>query len=375
MAQKRDYYEVLGVSKTATADEIKQAYRRKAKECHPDLHPDDKTAEERFKELNEANEVLSDPDKRARYDQFGFDGPNMGAGGAGGNPFGGMDFGGMGFDSIFDQIFGGGMGTTSRRQGPVQGADLRYELRITFEEAANGCEKSFDFYRNENCQTCHGSGAKPGTEPVTCQTCHGAGQVRSGGGFMVTVRTCPTCGGTGKVIQDKCTSCGGSGRTRVKRTATVKVPAGIDNGQTIVMNGQGEPGLRGGPNGDLYINVIVKPHKLFRRDGYDLRLDFPISFTQAALGADVEVPTLNGPVKYHIPEGTQNDQEFRLKGSGIQRLNGVGKGDLIAKVRVEVPRKLNDKQKDLLRQFEETTTGKEYETKKSFMDRVKELFN
>ena len=375
LAQKRDYYEVLGVSKTATADEIKQAYRRKAKECHPDLHPDDKTAEERFKELNEANEVLSDPDKRARYDQFGFDGPNMGAGGAGGNPFGGMDFGGMGFDSIFDQIFGGGMGTTSRRQGPVQGADLRYELRITFEEAANGCEKSFDFYRNENCQTCHGSGAKPGTEPVTCQTCHGTGQVRSGGGFMVTVRTCPTCGGTGKVIQDRCTSCGGSGRTRVKRTATVKVPAGIDNGQTIVMNGQGEPGLRGGPNGDLYINVIVKPHKLFRRDGYDMRLDFPISFTQAALGADVEIPTLNGPVKYHIPEGTQNDQEFRLKGSGIQRLNGVGKGDLIAKVRVEVPRKLSDKQKDLLRQLEETTTGKEYETKKSFMDRVKELFN
>lgn len=375
MAQKRDYYEVLGVSKTATADEIKQAYRRKAKECHPDLHPDDKTAEERFKELNEANEVLSDPDKRARYDQFGFDGPNMGAGGAGGNPFGGMDFGGMGFDSIFDQIFGGGMGTTSRRQGPVQGADLRYELRITFEEAARGCEKSFDFYRNENCKTCGGSGAKPGTEPVTCQTCHGTGQVRSGGGFMVTVRTCPTCGGTGKVIQDKCTACGGSGRTRVKRTATVKVPAGIDNGQTIVMNGQGEPGLRGGPNGDLYINVIVKPHKLFRRDGYDLRLEFPISFTQAALGADVDIPTLNGPVKYHIPEGTQNDQEFRLKGSGIQRLNGVGKGDLIAKVRVEVPRKLNEKQKELLRQFDETTTGKEYEGKKSFMDRVKELFN
>ena len=375
MAQKRDYYEVLGVSKTATADEIKQAYRRKAKECHPDLHPDDKTAEERFKELNEANEVLSDPDKRARYDQFGFDGPNMGAGGAGGNPFGGMDFGGMGFDSIFDQIFGGGMGTTSRRQGPVQGADLRYELRITFEEAARGCEKSFDFYRNENCKTCGGSGAKPGTEPVTCQTCHGTGQVRSGGGFMVTVRTCPTCGGTGKVIQDKCTACGGSGRTRVKRTATVKVPAGIDNGQTIVMNGQGEPGLRGGPNGDLYINVIVRPHKLFRRDGYDLRLEFPVSFTQAALGADVDIPTLNGPVKYHIPEGTQNDQEFRLKGSGIQRLNGVGKGDLIAKVRVEIPRKLNEKQKELLRQFDETTTGKEYEGKKSFMDRVKELFN
>ena len=324
MAQKRDDYEVLGVSKTATADEIKQAYRRKAKECHPDLHPNDKTAEERFKELNEANEVLSDPDKRARYDQFGFDGPNMGAGG---NPFGGMDFGGspfggLGFDSIFDQIFGGGVGTTSRRQGPVQGADLRYELRITFEEAANGCEKSFDFYRTENCKTC-----------------------------------------------------GGSGRTRVKRTATVKVPAGIDNGQTIVMNGQGEPGLRGGPNGDLYINIIVKPHKLFRRDGYDLRYEFPISFTQAALGADVDIPTLQGPVKYHIPEGTQNDQELRLKGYGIQQLRGGGKGDLLVRVRVEIPRKLTEKQKEILRQFEDTTTGKEYENKKSFMDRVKELFN
>lgn len=377
MAQKRDYYEVLGVSKNATADEIKQAYRRKAKECHPDLHPNDKTAEERFKELNEANEVLSDPDKRARYDQFGFDGPNMGAGG---NPFGGMDFGGgsfggMGFDSIFDQIFGGGMGTTSRRQGPVQGADLRYELRITFEEAANGCEKSFDFYRNENCKTCGGSGAKPGTSPTTCQICHGTGQVRSGGGFMVTVRTCPTCGGTGKVIQDKCAACGGSGRTRVKRTATVKVPAGIDNGQTIVMNGQGEPGLRGGPNGDLYINIIVKPHKLFRRDGYDLRFEFPISFTQAALGGDVDIPTLQGTVKYHIPEGTQNDQELRLKGYGIQQLRGGGKGDLLVRVRVEIPRRLTEKQKDLLRQFEESTTGKEYDNKKSFMDRVKELFN
>ena len=267
------------------------------------------------------------------------------------------------------------MGTTSRRQGPVQGADLRYELRITFEEAANGCEKSFDFYRNENCKTCGGSGAKPGTSPTTCQTCHGTGQVRSGGGFMVTVRTCPTCGGTGKVIQDKCTACGGSGRTRVKRTATVKVPAGIDNGQTIVMNGQGEPGLRGGPNGDLYINIIVKPHKLFRRDGYDLRYEFPISFTQAALGADVDIPTLQGPVKYHIPEGTQNDQELRLKGYGIQQLRGGGKGDLLVRVRVEIPRKLTEKQKEILRQFEDTTTGKEYENKKSFMDRVKELFN
>ena len=373
MANKRDYYEVLGVDKNASADDIKRAFRRKAKECHPDLHPDDKEAEERFKELNEANEVLSDPDKRARYDQFGFNDPAMG-----GNPFaggaGGFDFGGMGFDSIFD-MFTGGMGGTSRRQGPQQGNDLRYDLRITFEEAAKGCTKSFDFYRNENCEACKGTGAKPGTSPVTCQMCHGTGQIRQSGGWMTTVRTCPTCGGTGKVIQEKCSSCGGSGRTRVRRTATVKVPAGIDNGQTIIMNGQGEPGLRGGPSGDLYINVIVKPHKLFKRDGYDLYLDLPISFTQAALGAEIDVPTLDGSVKYKIPEGTQTDTEFRIRGAGIQQLRSSSKGDLVIHVRVEIPKRLTEKQRELLRQFDETTTGKEYDQRKGFFDKVKELFN
>lgn len=373
MANKRDYYEVLGVDKNASADDIKRAFRRKAKECHPDLHPDDKEAEERFKELNEANEVLSDPDKRARYDQFGFNDPAMG-----GNPFaggaGGFDFGGMGFDSIFD-MFTGGMGGASRRQGPQQGNDLRYDLRITFEEAAKGCTKSFDFYRNENCEACKGTGAKPGTSPVTCQMCHGSGQIRQSGGWMTTVRTCPTCGGTGKVIQEKCSSCGGSGRTRVRRTATVKVPAGIDNGQTIIMNGQGEPGLRGGPSGDLYINVIVKPHKLFKRDGYDLHLDLPISFTQAALGAEIDVPTLDGSVKYKIPEGTQTDTEFRIRGAGIQQLRSSGKGDLVIHVRVEIPKRLTEKQRELLRQFDETTTGKEYDQRKGFFDKVKELFN
>jgi len=372
LANKRDYYEVLGIDKNATEDDIKRAYRRKAKECHPDLHPDDKEAEARFKELNEANEVLSDANKRARYDQFGFEDPMAGMGG-GGNPFGGFDFGGMG--DIFDQLFGGGMGGGGRRQGPQQGNDLRYELKITFEEAAHGCEKSFEFYRNENCTTCGGSGAKPGTSPVTCQTCKGSGQIRTSGGWMTTVRTCPTCGGSGKVIQDKCTSCGGSGRTRVKRTANIKVPAGIDNGQTIIMNGQGEPGLRGGPNGDLYISVSVKPHKLFKREGYNLRLDLPISFTQAALGGDVDIPTLTGPIKYRIPEGTQNDTEFRLKGYGIQQLRSTQKGDLIVRVRVEIPKKLTDKQRDLLRQFEDSTTGKEYEQRKGFFDKVKELFN
>ena len=373
MATKRDYYEVLGVSKNATDDEIKRAYRKKAKECHPDLHPGDQSAVERFKELNEANEVLSDPDKRARYDQFGFEDPMAGMGGGGGNPFGGFDFGGMG--DIFDQLFNGGMGARgTRSQGPVQGNDLRYELRITFEEAAKGCEKSFEIYRNELCDTCKGSGAKPGTSPVTCPNCNGAGQIRQSGGWMPTVRTCPACGGAGKIVKEKCTACAGSGRIRKKRTVTVKVPAGIDNGQTIIMNGQGEPGLRGGPNGDLYIVVGVKPHKLFKREGYNLLLDFPISFVTATLGGDVEVPTLSGPIKYRIPEGTQPGTEYRIKGAGIQMLRSTGKGDLVLKVKVEIPKRLNNKQKDLLRQFDETTTDKEYDGRKSFMDRVKELF-
>ena len=376
MANKRDYYEVLGVNKNATDDEIKRAYRRKAKECHPDLHPDDKEAVERFKELNEANEVLSDPDKRARYDQFGFEDP-MASMGGGGNPFGGFDFGGMGgmgaMGDIFEQLFNGGRST--RNQGPVQGNDLRYELRITFEEAAKGCEKSFEIFRNELCDACKGTGAKPETSPVTCSTCNGTGQIRQSGGWMTTVRTCPACGGTGKVIKEKCASCSGGGRIRKKRTVTVKVPAGIDNGQTIIMNGQGEPGLRGGPSGDLYIVVGVRPHKLFRREGYNLLLDFPIPFTTAALGGDIEVPTLSGPVKYRIPEGTQPGTEFRIKGSGIQQLRGSGKGDLVLRVKVEVPRRLNNKQKDLLRQFDETTSDREYDNRKSFMDRVKELFS
>ena len=371
MAAKRDYYEVLGVGKNATADEIKVAYRKKAKECHPDLHPDDKTAEERFKELNEANEVLSDADKRARYDQFGFDGPNMG--GMGGNPFGGgFDFGGMGgFESIFDMF---GMGGGARRNGPQQGNDLQYELRISFEEAAKGCHKSFDFHRNENCETCGGSGAKPGTQPTTCPHCKGTGQVRQSSGWISTMRPCPNCGGTGKIIPEKCTSCGGTGRVKKRRTADINIPAGINNGQTIVMRGHGEPGLRGGPNGDLYINVTVRPHKLFRRDGNNLRLDLPISFTQAALGAEVDIPTLDGTVKFRIPEGTQNDDELRLKGHGLQQVNSTYKGDLLVRVRVEVPRRLNEKQKELLRQFEESTTGKEYENRKGFLDRMKDLF-
>lgn len=377
MANKRDYYEVLGIDKNATDEDIKRAYRKKAKECHPDLHPNDKEAEARFKELNEANEVLSDPDKRARYDQFGFDGPDMG-GSAGGNPFGGMDFSGMGgMGDIFDQLFNGGMGGSAqaRRNAPRQGNDVRYELRLTFEEAAKGCHKSVEFYRYENCATCGGSGAKPGTQLQTCSMCKGTGQIRQSGGWMTTVRTCPACGGSGKVIKDKCSSCGGSGRVRMRRTLELDVPAGVDDNIVLSKRGQGEPGANGGPNGDLLIQITVKPHKLFRREGTNLRLEVPISFTQAALGAEIDVPTLDGSVKYTIPEGTQTDTEFRIRGKGIQQLGSNNKGDLIFKVRVETPRRLTEKQRELLRQFDGDDNGKQYDQRKTFIDKVKELFD
>ncbi len=377
MANKRDYYEVLGVQKNATPDEIKKAYRKMAKECHPDLHPNDKEAEARFRELNEANEVLSDPDKRARYDQFGFNDPMNGAGGFNASGFGGFGGAGMGgFESIFDQLFGGaGMGGSQRANAPQAGNDLRYDLRITFEEAASGCEKQFDFYRAESCESCHGTGAKPGTQPQTCPTCKGTGQVRVQGGFMVTVRTCNACGGTGKIIREKCSQCSGTGRVKRKRTCTVKIPAGIDNGQTIVMNGQGEPGVNGGPNGDLYIVVTVKPHKLFRRDGTTLYLDMPISFTTAALGGEIDIPTLKETVRYTVPEGTQTGTEFRLRGKGMPQVKSAYVGDLIVRVRVEVPTRLTEKQKDILRQFENESTGKEYRERKGFLDKMKDLFN
>ena len=375
MTTKRDYYEVLGVDKKASQADIKKAFRKLAKESHPDLHPNDKAAEARFKELNEANEVLSDPDKRARYDQFGMDGPQMGGmGGFGG--FGGFDASQMGgFESIFDQLFGGGMGGAARsHNAPRAGNDLRFSLRITFEEAARGVKKSFEFNRNELCETCSGSGAKPGTQPVTCTTCGGSGQVRSQGGFMVTVRPCSTCQGTGKMVKEPCATCSGSGRQRRKRTANVNIPAGIDNGQVIVMNGQGEPGFNGGPNGDLQIVVNVAPHKVFRRDGTTLYMDMPISFTQAALGAELDIPTLDGPVKQKIPEGTQTDTKFRIKGKGMPRLHTTQKGDLVVTVRVEVPKRMSAKQKELLKEFEQHSTGKEYDNQKSFKDKVKDIF-
>lgn len=375
MANKRDYYEVLGVPKTASTEEIKKAYRKLAKECHPDLHPNDKDAEARFKELNEANEVLSDPDKRARYDQFGMDGPQNPFGGGAGFDFSG--FGGMGgMGDILDQLFGTGMGGSARQRNAARaGDDLQYELKISFEEAAKGCEKSFDFMREEVCDVCHGSGAKPGTQPKTCPTCKGTGQVRTQGGFMVYARTCSTCGGTGKIVTDKCESCGGAGYKRLRRTARVRIPAGIDNGNHVVLTGQGGPGVNGGPAGDLVVFISVRPHKLFKRNGTTLLLDMPISFTQAALGADIQVPTLDGTVQYHIPEGTQSETEFRIRGQGLPRVGSSLKGDLVVHVKVEVPKRMTEKQKELLRQFDAISTGREYEGSKSFLDKVKSLFN
>lgn len=359
MAEKRDYYEILGVPKTATEAEIKSAFRKQAKTCHPDLHPGDKAAEARFKELNEAAEVLGDPEKRAKYDQFGhaaFD-PSMG----GQNPFEG-GFGGFGFSDIFDQMFGGGFGGGTRTQnGPVAGNDLRYSMTLTFEEAAFGVRREILIPREESCSTCGGAGAKPGTQPVRCTTCGGTGQVRTQqntilGSFTAT-RPCSACRGTGKIIKEPCQDCKGTGRVRRNTRIVVNVPAGIDNGQTISMRGEGEAGLRGGPRGDLYISVTVRPHKLFQRRGYDLYLEMPIPFTTAALGGEITVPTLRESVRYTVPAGTQSGATFRLREQGVPRLHNQGRGDLLVKVYIDVPKKLTEEQRHLLTQFAATQGG------------------
>ncbi len=375
MADKRDYYEVLGVAKGASDDEIKKAYRKAAKASHPDLHPNDKQAEARFKEINEAYEVLSDPQKRARYDQYGFDDPRMGgAGGTGG--FNGFS----GFEDIFDMFTGGGFSSdrsSTRQNAPQRGNDLQYNLTLTFEEAAFGCRKEFKFQREAVCDACNGTGAKAGTEPLNCPTCNGTGHQRvamnSPFGQMQTMRTCPTCGGKGKVIKERCAKCAGTGYMHVTRTVTLNVPAGVEDGMNFkTIPGEGEPGRNGGPAGDLYITCTVKPHKIFKRDHYDLNCDVPISFTQAALGGDIEVPTLEGKTNYNIPAGTQEGTTFRIRSQGVQQLRGTGRGDLYFTVHVEVPKHLGEKQKDLLRQFEDSLSGREYEKRKSFGDQVRD---
>lgn len=385
MADKRDYYEVLGVEKSVSDDELKKAYRKAAKKYHPDLNPGDEAAAESFKEVNEAYEVLSDKDKRARYDQFGHAGvdPNFGAGGGGyGSGFGGGfgDFGDLG--DIFGSIFGGGFGGGSRRSNPNaprRGNDTSATVNLSFEEAAKGCKKTVKVAKIENCKECGGSGAKKGTSPKTCPVCHGSGQVtatqRTPFGVMQTQKACDNCRGTGKVIDDPCNVCNGKGRIRHTVEQTVEIPAGIDDGQVINLRGGGDAGVNGGPSGDLRINVNVRPHPIFVRDGFDVYCEIPITFTQAALGAEITVPTLDGKVKFTIHEGTQPGDEFKLRGKGIQRLNYSGKGDQYVKITVEVPKDLSKAQKEKLKEFDELADEKNYKKQKSFMDKVKDFFD
>ena len=379
MAEQRDLYEVLGLQKGASDDEIKKAYRKLAKKYHPDLNPGDKEAEKKMKEVNGAYEVLSDAEKKARYDQYGFAGidPNY-AGGAGGGGFGGFQDFDLG--DIFGSMFGGGFGGQQTRQnGPRNGENLRITLQLTFEEAVFGCEKSVSVTRNESCKDCGGTGAKKGTSPETCPVCRGSGQVQSTQrtpfGVFSSSSPCQNCKGTGKIIKEPCPSCKGEGRVRKTRTIRVKIPAGIDDGQTISLRGEGNGGARGGPAGDLYVTVYVKEHKMFKRDGQDIILEMPISFAQAALGATLIVPTVDGKVQYDLPEGTQTGTVFRLRGSGVPSVNGRGRGDQYVKVNVEIPRNLNHEQKELLRKFDEATGDSCYSERGGFFKKMKDLFN
>lgn len=358
MAEKRDYYEVLGLQKGASAEEIKKAYRKLAKENHPDLHPGDKACEERFKEVNEAYEILSDDDKRAKYDQYGhaaFD-PNAGFGAGG---FGAGDFGGFddfsGFGDIFGDIFGFGGGSTRNANAPRKGDNVRASVNISFEEAAFGCKKDVTVARVEQCADCKGSGCEPGTTPEVCPDCKGSGTVRTTQrtpfGYTQSTSACPKCKGTGKIIHQPCRTCRGMGNVRRQHKINVNIPAGIDDGQTISLRGQGSAGANGGPQGDLLVTVVVRPDSRFERDGNSVLLEQEVSYAQAVLGAEIEVPTLDGKVKLTIPEGTQTGTVFRLKGKGIPFLRGSGRGDQFVSVKVAVPKNLSSSQKELLRQF------------------------
>ena len=362
MADKRDYYEVLGLSKGAGEDEIKKAYRRLAKEYHPDLHPGDKEAEARFKEVGEAYEILNDPEKRARYDQYGFAGvdPNFGAGAGAGGGFGGFGggFGDFDLGDIFDSFFGGGGARSRNANAPRKGENLRVSVELSFEEAAFGCTKDVPISRIENCPDCGGSGCEAGTTPEVCSRCGGSGsvrtQTRTAFGVMSSTAPCPDCQGRGKIIHSPCGKCKGKGSVRRNTTTTVNIPAGIDDGQTLSVHGGGHKGANGGPAGDLLVTVSVKPHEFFERDGFSVIYNMSISIVQAALGDSVEVPTLDGKVKYSIPEGTQSDTVFRLRGKGIPKLHGSGRGDQFVRVTVETPKNLSSEQKELLKKFGET---------------------
>jgi molecular chaperone DnaJ len=374
---KRDYYETLGVAKNASEEEIKKSYRKLAMKYHPDRNPDSKESEDKFKEAKEAYEMLTNPEKREAYDRYGHAGvdPNMGGGGG----FGG---GGAGFADAFGDIFGdifGGGARGGRGAGPqvYRGADLRYNLEITLEQAASGFDTTIRVPSWDKCETCHGSGAKPGTSPTTCPTCAGHGQVRMQQGFFSIQQTCPKCHGTGKVVTDPCAPCGGAGRIKRNKTLEVKIPAGIDNGMRIRSSGNGEPGTNGGPPGDLYVEIHIKQHQVFQREGDDLHCEMPISFAKAALGGEIEVPTLNGKASFTIPEGTQSGKTFRLRSKGIKGVRSGYVGDLFCHVVIETPVKLTDKQKEMLRDFEKSTVeggAKHSPQSKSWKDKVKDFF-
>ena len=368
---KRDYYEVLGISKSATKKEIKKAYLKLSKQYHPDINKAEDAAD-KFKEVKEAYEVLSDDQKKAQYDQFGHTDPNQGFGGFGG---GGSDFGGFGFEDIFSSIFGGG-GRRRDPNAPRQGADLQYTMTLSFEEAVFGKETTIEIPREETCETCHGSGAKPGTKVDTCSHCNGSGQLNveqnTPFGRVVNRRACHHCNGTGKIIKDKCATCHGDGKVTKRRKINVKIPAGVDDGQQLRVSAQGEPGVNGGPPGDLYVVFHVRTHEFFERDGDDIYCEMPLTFAQAALGDEVEVPTLHGKVKLKIPAGTQTGTKFRLKGKGVANVRGYGQGDQHIHVRVVTPTKISEKQKQLLREFAELS-GQEAvdEQHDSFFAKVK----
>ena len=388
MAEKRDYYEVLGIGKNATDAEIKSAYRKLAKKYHPDLNPGDKTAEEKFKEVNEANDVLSDPEKRKRYDQFGFAGvdPNYGAGQGGyGGGFGG-GFGGAGgvdLGDIFGDLFGGGFGgfggsSRANPNAPRKGHDIQASVILTFEEAAHGCIKKVTLNRQQTCPDCNGSGCEPGSSPETCTQCNGRGYVvtqqRTPFGVMQSQQPCPHCGGRGTIIKNPCKTCRGTGKTSARKTLEVKIPAGIDDDQNIALRGQGDAGTNGGPAGDVIVHVTVKTDNVFERDGYDVYVRVPITYSQAVLGAEIEVPTVDGKVAQKIPEGTQSGTKFRLRGQGIQYLNGRGRGDQYVIVDVEIPKKLNRTQRETLNAFEDSLKDDNYEKRKGFFKNLKDRF-
>ena len=384
MAESKDYYKILGVSKDATDDELKKAFRKLAKENHPDAQHDEaskKQAEIKFKEINEAYSVLSDKTKRAQYDRFGSNFEQAGFGGQGGyysNGFGGFDFSGFGngmgvdidLDDILGSVFGGGFGggfNSSKKQGPTKGADLRYNMNISFEEAAFGTTKQINITRNEKCSTCSGSGAKPGTNPVTCDKCGGKGKVQITQntimGTFSTVKTCDKCGGTGKVIPTPCETCSGKGTIRKTRKIDIKIPAGIDNGQAISLRGEGDAGKKGGPAGDLFVVVNVLSHPIFKRKGYDIYADIKVPFTKLVLGGTIKVPTLEEDSEINIPEGTQVGSTFKLKDKGIPNIHGKGRGNIEYTINVDIPKRLNDKQREILKQFADLM-GEEVQTKK-----------